>query len=86
MALEPTRADIGRQAKLTHLEDERRDRARWEAEHPPRPPYVRPEDAACCRAARDDAGRYPIGYCGPACDRRPERRRTRTSGPVDPRP
>ncbi|MEA2702109.1 MAG: hypothetical protein QOD63_54, partial [Actinomycetota bacterium] len=38
-----------------------------------RPEWVpaRKEDAACCLAHRDEYGRFPIGYCGPLCSRRP---------------
>lgn len=32
----------------------------------------RKELADCCRARRDKAGRYPVGFCSPGCIRRPE--------------
>lgn len=43
-------------------------------------PYMRPEDAPCCRRHRDTFGRMPIGYCTPECGRRPENRRRLRNG------
>lgn len=28
-------------------------------------------DAECCRERVDDLGRWPVGYCSEACERRP---------------
>lgn len=36
----------------------------------PLPPKVR--EASCCGQYKDALGRYPIGYCSPDCERRPQ--------------
>jgi len=35
---------------------------------------ARKENSACCLSRRDEYGRFPIGWCGPDCERRPENR------------
>jgi hypothetical protein len=47
----------------------RRRRPAISAFTPPRRPTVR--EVACCAARVDEAGRYPIGFCSPECERRP---------------
>lgn len=44
----------------------------WEI---PPPRFLNKEDRICCRAHRDDLGRYPIGFCGDDCLGRQQRDR-----------
>jgi hypothetical protein len=32
----------------------------------------RKEDCNCACGIKDELGRYPIGWCGPDCERRPQ--------------
>lgn len=36
------------------------------------PDLLTKDDAPCCLAKRDAAGRLPVGYCSPTCERRPK--------------
>lgn len=37
------------------------------------PQWPRKSEVPCCAATRDDLGRLCVGFCGPACRRRPAR-------------
>jgi hypothetical protein len=45
--------------------------ARLEAVMAAMTPPLTKDEAPCCRAALDEQGRPPIGFCGPDCVRRP---------------
>lgn len=51
----------------------------WATYRPEYRPHVPPlkQNRTCACGIRDEHGRYPIGWCGPACEGRPLRGRHR---------